>query len=330
MDINLSSLDIQLCLAYPPTSNRDFSYLKKEPVVKEIIKNSSLYLIAQRRVLTFENLTIDDDQTIHFEIKQKGSDKSIKGSFPSRQKLIVEDTDCEILLELGSDDKNNKFESQPYNNINGIRFWDNDQNFLLWLTPERLLYFHSRNEIEANLSDYQEFLTYFIHYVGKSTDQDIWSRLTGHEKLQDILSKENPWTFGSIPTDEIAILFIKIRNYEATEIKDLTQIDTELSDEEFAEQLKVKKIPNLREIFLDAEKIFTNLLNPEYNEVKFKNYPYSADGLYHHEYNVFTYRICENIILYCNENKIIGSFDSKKSDYLFILDNKEIIIMRNV
>jgi len=60
---------------------------------------------------------------------------------------------------------------------------------------------YSRGHIEAEINgDILDFLNYNVHYVGKATDQDIWTRLTGQSSLQDILSIEYPFIYGSLPT----------------------------------------------------------------------------------------------------------------------------------
>ena len=47
-------------------------------------------------------------------------------------------------------------------------------------------------------------------------------------------------------------------------------------------------------------------MNPKYNQIRFKNYPFSKDGLYNSDASVFCYSIAENIILKYDEGNITG------------------------
>jgi len=49
-----------------------------------------------------------------------------------------------------------------------------------------------------------------------------------------------------------------------------------------------------------------NRMNPKYNRIRFKNYPFSRDGLYKSDASVFCYSIAENMILKYDAGKIIG------------------------
>ena len=60
------------------------------------------------------------------------------------------------------------------------------------------------------------------------------------------------------------------------------------------------------QISLDAEKSLIHSMNPKYNRIRFKNYPFSKDGLYKSDASVFCYSIAENMILKYDAGNIIG------------------------
>jgi len=47
-------------------SNYDFSILKHDSIVQDLLRESSLYIIAQRPILSFENLSFDEDEKVIF------------------------------------------------------------------------------------------------------------------------------------------------------------------------------------------------------------------------------------------------------------------------
>lgn len=328
-----SALATYFSLAYPPISNYDFTLIREEEVVQEYLKNSQLYMVSQRPKLLFDNVFIDVDQNIHFEIRQETTDYKIYGVLPIRQTAFLQDLEDEIYVELGSYNKSYIFEKPPFNNLDGFKFYDKDQNFISWLTPERLIYEYSHNTIEvAGLDGWGELFKYKILYIGKSTDQNIWDRLTGHEKLQDILSNEYPLTYGTLPSQELTLLLFRINASENFEVlgnfEDLKNINKILNPEEAESLYQLKAPPKEKNIFLDAEKVFVKLFNPEYNKVKFKSYPKSIDGLYKEKYDVFSYKLREDIVLICNGTEIFGSLDDNGSDTIQIIDNKEVKIIK--
>ena len=260
-----SALVTYLSLAYPPISNYDFTFIREEKVVQEYLKKSQLYMISQRPKLVFDNVFIDTDQNIHFEIRQETTDYMISGLLPIRQSAFLTDPDEDNYVELGSYNKDYKFEKAPYNNLDGFKFYDKDQEFIAWFTPERLIYDYLHGNIEiAGLDGWSELFKYKILYVGKATDQDIWLRLTGHETLQDIISKEFPLQYGTLPTHEITLLLFKINTTENFEVlgkfDDLLNLNKILDPQSMKCLFELKALPDEKNIFLDAEKVFIKLL----------------------------------------------------------------------
>jgi hypothetical protein len=165
--------------------------------------------------------------------------------------------------------------------------------------------------------DLRDFTNYYVHYVGKATEQDIWKRLTGHEKLQDILSLESPMTYGSLPTHEIVILpFRFLNNLQIHTIGDNSDAN------EIVDSFMGRNFPKRRTIFLDAEKALIKAMHPKYNIELFKNYPESKDGLNHRKYNSLSYTIMDPITLSYEKGEIEGGLHHLGGDVINVLDNK--------
>ena len=318
----------QLVLSYSPMSNYDFTVLKKEPILQRIIENSSLYIIGQRPDLCFDKITNDEkDGVLNFEIKQNNNPNILKCKLPIFQENIATDQTKEVTLHLNLKDKNGDFDISQLNDVNGIQFFqrDNDgEKFLVWFSPEKFLHNYWDGLIHADIKgDIFDFTRYKVHYVGQSTKQDIWQRLTGHEKLQDILSIEYPLNYGSLPTNEIVILLF--------EFQDNLQIQSfgpESSENDMVDNFMGRNMPEKRTIFLDAEKALINAMQPKYNDELFKNYPKSKDGLFKHNYDSVSYTIMDPITLVYDMGEIQGGLDFMGGDAIIIMDNKKMELFK--
>lgn len=319
----------QLSLAYSPLCNYDFTILKTDPVIQNIIDRSSLYAIVQRPEIRFDNITNDEEEKcIVFEIRQNNNPNVLKCKVPLFQEHIATDPSNEVLVYFGSNDKNATLVALPLNNIHGMKFYQKSvdtENFLLWISPEKFLQNYWEGLLEAEIEgNIHDFTKYYVHYVGQATKQDIWKRLTGHEKLQDILSLEYPLTYGSLPTHEIAILLFSFKdNMQMHTFGDNSNVD------EMVDSLMGKNMPEQRTIFLDAEKALINAMLPKYNDELFKSYPKSSDGLYKHNYNSISYSFADPITLVYDKGEIQGGLTFWGGDTIIIQDNKTMQLIKH-
>lgn len=315
----------ELELAYSPISNYAFNFLKKESIIQQILSHSNLYVIAQRPIMSFENIIpIFDEQAISFEIHQKGTNGFLKVKLPFFQEFIANDKSKDVVFMVGSHDHNYKPSAPPFKNVHGIRFYE-DKEFLVWFSPEKFLQNYWKGFIKADVSgNLQSFTKYRVHYVGKATKQDIWKRLTGHSSLQEILSVEYPLNYGDLPTHEIAILFYKFR--------DNLQVRTWDGNEEEIDSMVASllgtDLPEQETIFLDAEKALIKVMSPKYNREKYISYPTSNDGLYKHKYDSFSYTFSDPISLEYDNNEIVGNRNVMRGDAIIIKNNEIVELLK--
>jgi len=299
--------------------------IKSEKIIKEILDGAMLYAIGQRSILTFENIVpAEDERSLDFEIHLQGTNSKLECFLPLYQKHIAQNETEGVRVKFGSNDPDWNQSTAPFNDVNGIQFYDAKENFLLWLSPDRFLHLFWNNIISANVKgDIKPFTRFKIHYVGKATDQQVINRLTGHYSLQRILGLEQPNIKGSLPTYEIILLIFRV--VDKMEINVLEDdIDT------FLDKAIEPKLPDNKTISLDAEKALIKLLNPEYNHTtkRFPNYPKSKDGLGKFKYNRFTYLIKEDITLLYNDVEIVGSSKENEADIIAISKNENIEIVK--
>ncbi|MFL5765787.1 MAG: hypothetical protein ACJ77K_17710 [Bacteroidia bacterium] len=325
--MDLKILINQLGLSYSPVCNYDFTLLKKDPEVKDIFENSNLYVVAQRPQIRFDNIVNNtESNSLEFEIRQTNNPHFLKCSLPIFQKNIATRKDYPVFLYLGSNDENNILkEGLPINNVHGIKIYEDEEmnKFLIWLTPEKFLQNHWEKAIEATIEgDVRNFTKYQVHYVGQSTKQDIWKRLTGHEKLQDILSLEYPFAFGSLPTHEIAILLFEFRGN-----MQMNTIGDDISDEDMLDFV-TGKLPDTRTMYLDAEKALINSMQPKYNDELFNKYPKSKDGLSSHNFTSISYTLTDPITLVYKAGEIEGGLNHLGGDTILIKNNKTVELVK--
>ncbi|MBU2062255.1 MAG: hypothetical protein KKH44_10465, partial [Bacteroidetes bacterium] len=205
------SLINQMELAYAPLTAYEFAILKDDPLIERALEHASLYVLAQRPVITFENVIPDpENYQLNFEIRQKGNDNILKCKLPLIQK-VVESTDQDTIgLAFNFLDKKSDQSIPPLFGIHGFSLFkesESEREFLIWFSPEKLLQNWWKGHVECEIEgEFKSFLEYKVHYVGKATKQSILKRLTGHSTFQDILSLESPVTEKDLPANEIVVL----------------------------------------------------------------------------------------------------------------------------
>lgn len=326
--VMLNSLE----LAYSPVCNYDFALIKSDEHFQSFVKKSMIYIITQRNELTFESfhpILVEHNQVmIHFEIKQKKNVSVLKCAIPVYQTHLAHDIEREIKFHFEyalpkPDPLPNSF---PQDNIRNLLIYYHDETFIAWLSPENFIQNYLNGAIDAKVEGpIDDFIKYKVHYVGKATEQSVWKRLTGHSTLQQVLSVEYPFHYGTLPTHEIAIIFLKL--HDAVGIRTISQKDQ--INEALIDDVLGRNFPSEKIISVDAEKALINAMQPKYNKEFYKNYPKSKDGLSNHNLDVYSFQIFSNIILQY-ENGVIKGRPDYNADSIIIKKNQPLKILNNV
>jgi len=318
----------KLELAYAPMSSFEFSHSKEDPYIEYILEEASLYIIAQRPILTFEYVFPHyADHALTFEIHQKGNPNKLICKFPFFQKSLETSSKDTIAIAVDSLDKDTFEPKLPFKNLYGfsvVKQNDGVNKFIKWFSPEKLLQNWWAGLIDCEISgDYSSFLNYKVHYIGKATKQGVLKRLTGHSRFQDILSMENPITYKDLPAHEIAILYFKFNdNIQIQSFGGSSDMD------EMKSSLLGENFPSQEKIFLDVEKALINAMGPKYNRELFKGYPKSKDGLYKDNYSYVSYSFVDPITLIYRNGEIRGSRKHDDADSIVIKENKEVSVVK--
>ena len=298
----------------------DYSkYLANDPEIQRLTKDSFFYLILQRPILTFENISISQT-TLNFEIHQKQNIQKLKCKLPFIQKEMFSKDDKRSLEFLSNNDTvwNEIGELYEIQNIKCFKVVNKDLNFIKLLTPEWIIRDHYNDnisiEIEGNILD---FLNYKIHYIGTATKQKITDRLNSHSNLQKILSEETSIQKGDLNSLELCIMFFEIQGNSQYSL--LTSKDLEKERNDMVKLFQGGFADDEKMVFQDAEKAFVQYIKPEYNTIQFKSYPKKNDLLKRKGYKFITYEFTDPIKL----NFKNGTMDCSKGDLILVTENEK-------
>lgn len=324
MKMNRKSLVNKLELAYAPLTSYEFALVKKDPIIERALEDADIYIIAQRPVITFENVYQDEEEyALHFEIHQRDNSAIIKGKIQLIQEAAGSKEEDTIGVSFNFLDKTKQQTTFPFQNVHGFSLVDYNENegkFLLWFSPEKLLKNWWNGNIECEIDgDISSFLEYNVHYVGKATKQSILKRLTGHNTFQDILSLENPFTYKDLPKNEIVLLCFKFED-----ILQINVFDKESKSEDIVDSLLEKNFPKKETVSLDSEKALIRAMQPKYNKELFKNYPKSKDGLFKEKIGYLSYSFVDPITLIYDEGRIRGKQCFEGGDTIVVKNGKKI------
>ncbi|MBD9551579.1 hypothetical protein IB221_04780 [Pantoea sp. PNT01] len=286
---------ITASMKYPIISAYEFAILRKEKNVRDYIDPCTIYIIGQRPLLLIENFR-EADGVIEFNITDKTGKPPLICKIDIKENKLKKPGKKLKIKSLFY--KKQIEESYPFNDLAGFQIYSGVK-FLAWFSPQKFIYEHMNQSIKSEITGrIEDYIDYNVHYIGKSFSQKIWDRLTGHHKLQDILTFEDPLNNERLKAPfEISIMLLHINSIETTITLDsgdifkkdkntiLHNIDNYTNKEilEFFGQSghkDPKKPERLNKNHTnEVEAMLINHLKPTYNEVKFDNYPFIKNGM---------------------------------------------------
>lgn len=289
-------------LVIPPISNQEAVWFKDEPFA-EYMKQSDFYMIGGKAKSKFSNIrTNEDNSQILFDVFVGDAHKSSGVIHIYKLKPVIDFEGNDFGVGCGRE---------------AIEFFykkDNEKFLLARFTPENILWYRSRGEEGiSGLDNYADVLVYDLLYVGIAKKGDSYSRLIakGHHARQEILSNEPQRYPGARVTDEIFLFLFRPEPLFITTFGPDSDIDLDFGYDH-------------KKIIADAEKAFVSLLQPNYNTVRFKQYPKGSDGLYDSKLDRYGYSIGEAITFNTPHGQIKGGRNgdlgglSNKADFISV------------
>lgn len=281
----IKTIQIHAQTRYPIVSAYEFEFLKSEAEIQALLKPCTIYFILQRPLLYFKNLRTADG-IISFEITDDSINPSLECSFIHSENLFCKE-DEELLIDVQFY-KKIPDTIEPYNDVAVFKILSLDGKFLGWFSPNKFLYEYLNQslkaKIEGNVSNYLDF---HVHYIGKAFSQNIWDRLTGHHKMQSILTREESLNQRSLRAPfEISLLMLDIDGYDEANIFPFFDFLLEPgiepivhsfsfaeNDTSFNEYYAPKLPSRAAELTSEVEALLVSTFKPKYNEILFENYP---------------------------------------------------------
>jgi len=286
----IKTIKIHATTRYPIVSAYEFEFLKSEAEIRDLLRPCTIYFIVQRP-LTFINNLYTEKGLIKFEITDGLGNQPLQCSFDPQENGFSK-ADENLLVEIQFY-KRKPDMSTPFNDVAGIRLFDLNRNFLVWLTPQKFLYEYLLGNLKASVNGgISSYIDYEVHYIGKAFSQEIWKRLTGHHKMQSILTLENTLSDkASKASFEISLIMLDIDGFDECNIFPRFNFALEENvvpiihhftfneaDDRFENYYVPKLDPRDDKLTNEVEAMLINCFKPKYNEIKFDNYPNIKNG----------------------------------------------------
>jgi hypothetical protein len=286
----VKTIQIYAKTSYPIVSAYEFEFLKSEAEIQAILKPCTIYFILQRPLLYFRNVRIENGD-ITFEITDDSPTAPLKCTFDPRVNGFG-DFGEELLIDVQFYKKVPDTQP-PFDDVAALKILKLDENFLGWFSPAKFLYECLSGHIQAEVQgQIDAYLDYTVHYIGKSFSQNIWDRLTGHHKMQRILTLEEPMSSKSARAPfEISLMMLDIDGFDEANIFPffefaldpviepiVHEFRSDDDGESFSSYYAAKLGPRAPELTSEVEGMLVSTFKPKYNEVLFDNYPYLSKG----------------------------------------------------
>lgn len=150
-----------------------------------------------------------------------------------------------------------------------------------------------KNLVVETIGDPLAYLDFSVLYVGKAFSQKVWDRLTGHEKMQRILTLEG--LLGASPEArvqfEVSLILLKAMAFDEIVIvpdtalprTDNTKLVSHPIDLDQDGAIEAFSLPFIdagdEALTRDFEAQLIRYFRPKYNEVFFDSYPNIKDGM---------------------------------------------------
>lgn len=284
----LQKASLHARLSHPVISAYEFEFIRKDESFQSIIESSSLYVIAQRALLKIRNIAIveNNDQSgneVYFEIYDNSNNESLKCFVLFNIENCLVDNEVMIRPHYF---ENRDMQQVKNENIAAVELLDKNGDTVFYLSPQRFFYFHFNKKITSRINgDFHKYIDYEVHYIGQSFEQEIWQRLTGHEKLQKIMTLQRPLdTLLPHAPFEISLMLLSVESLEVASIIDANCFfSSKIKKPIYHDFSNFERIYDLDRINAEHtnefEAALISVLKPAYNSILYKNYPFIKKGL---------------------------------------------------
>jgi hypothetical protein len=288
-------INIYAKTTYPIVTAYEFEFLKTEEVVREVLKPCSIYIIAQRPLLYFKNMLIEDG-VISFEIFDDKNDSPLSCVFnPKKNGFVPPEEDLLVDVQFY---KHTPDLEPPFNDVAAFKLLKESGEFIVWYTPQKFIYEYFMGSLKAGIDgEITNFLDYKVHYIGQAFSQRVWDRLTGHEKMQSVLTMEDSLNCKTKKNSfEISLIILDVDGFDEVNIfpffeglisPESSPIIHELeSEDDFLKFYSPHLETRSPQLTNEVEAMLINKFKPAYNKILFEKYPDITNGTRNAGYTV--------------------------------------------
>ena len=309
-------LSTTLKLACCPLSVNDIVWAKHDKDVQRAIAKAHAYMVVKKPKIYFCNICTGSDK-INFDLVNECGRVSV--SIPSNQAFFKPASTKKLILNI---EDNIVEKNKVVSTARGIEFYAvdkkifekslkaddkelkkalNEESFVDWLTPEKLLYLYSNKLLRIPNFDKTKkfFWNYEVMYIGKVAHENALKRQKKHESFLEILESEIE-DYEEMRND-IVLLF-----FDADERNNSLLIGNAVSISEFHIPLNGKNLPSIDLLSMKAENVFLDKFKPKYNAVLFQSYSNGGEGFESSEYDIIDYAIDDKVTLMFKELDWLG------------------------
>lgn len=306
-----------LKLACSPLAFNDIAWAKHDVDFKDAVGKARVYMVAKKSRLCFRNVKVVGNR-IALDISDDLGSVSI--TIPSNEPIFKPSDKKTLVLDVGFKECHILAKNEEFAKTYGIRFYEvdeafykkasdkelkkclDDDSFVAWLTPEKMLYLYSKKLLRIPNFDKTKnfFWNYEVVRIGKVTSPAALKKRKVRESFLEILESEieDDEDF----RDEAVLLF-----FDVFERDNSLLIGNSMSVNEFQVPLNGEELPSMELLSLKTENALLHKFKPKYNAVLFKNPEIEESDS--SEYDITDYAISDSITLMLKRLNWVGGPD---------------------
>ena len=288
-----------LKLACCPLAFHDIAWAKNDVDYRKSLGKARVYMVAKKPRIDFCNVKFSGHKVDLDLVSECGR---VTVSIPATEPLFKPSEKKTLVVDVGAEDPHILAKDEVVAKTHGIKFYEidtafyekasdkelkkclDDDSFVAWLTPEKLLYLYSNRLLRIpNLDKTKCFLwNYEPMYIGIVVDESSVKHHRHHETFLELLESEIEDCEDI--RDDVVLLFFDVEERDNSLL-----IGNAVSINEFQAPLAGKRLPSIELLSMAAESVFIEKFKPKYNAALFHPYLNGEETVLDSEYDAIDY-----------------------------------------
>lgn len=312
-------LSTTLELVCSPLAFDDIAWALNDADFRDALGKAQVYMVAKKPRLSFNNVRVVGNR-IALDVASDLGHVCI--TIPTNEPIFKPSEKKTLVLDVGFKETHVLAKNEDFARTYGIKFYEvddafykkasdrelkkclDDDSFVAWLTPEKLLYLYSKKLLRIpNFDKTKDFFwNYEVLSIGKIASPCVLKKRGIHESFLEILESE--LEDYEEARDEVVLLF-----FDVLERDNSLLIGNATSINDFQVPLIGDDLPSIELLSLEAEKVCVDKFKPKYNAVLFHPYVKDANALTISDYDIVDYALDDNLTLLFKDIDWVGGPD---------------------